>query len=158
MSKIADNISKAKGAAKTAGTSAKRSATAAVDKGKAAASRSVESSKAFARKTGDTTRQTVEQNPLAIVAGGIALGAIAGMLLPVSKREGKALGKAGKKINKAAKQAAEAAKAAGKERIDALGINQDALRAQFRDLVGKAGEAVKAAGIAAAEETRKKAD
>jgi hypothetical protein len=78
------------------------------------------------------------------------------MLLPKTERETKALGKAGKKLNKAAKRAAEAAKIAGKEKVDALGLNQDALRDQFRDLVSKASEAVKAAGQAAADEARKR--
>jgi ElaB/YqjD/DUF883 family membrane-anchored ribosome-binding protein len=156
MSKLGDNIKTATDAAKTAGATAKRSAAAAVDKSKAAASRSVQSSKAIAKKATDTTTQTIETNPLAIVAGGIAIGAIVGMLLPTSKREQKALGKAGKKLNKAAKRATEAAKIAGKDKVDSLGLNQDALRDQFRDLVSKASEAVKAAGKAAADEARKR--
>ncbi len=156
MSKIGDNIKTATDAAKNAGATAKASAAAAVDKSKAAASRGVESSRALAKKAGDTTAQSIETNPLAIVAGGIAIGAIVGMLLPRTKQEQKALGKAGKKLNKAAKRAAEAAKIAGKDKIDSLGLNQDALRDQFRDLVGKASEAVKAAGKAAADEARKR--
>lgn len=156
MSKLGENIKTAAGAAKSAGATAKRSAAAAVDKSKAAAAKSVQSSKALAKKAGDTTTQTIDKNPLAIIAGGIAIGAIVGMLLPKTEREMKALGKAGKKLNKAAKRAAEAAKIAGKEKVDTLGLNQDALRDQFRDLVSKASEAVKAAGKAAADEARKR--
>lgn len=156
MTNLSDNLKTATDAAKKASASARSSAAAAVDKSKAAASRGVQSSKALAKKAGDTTAQTVDQNPLAIVVGGVALGAILGMLLPKTEREQKAFGKAGKKLNKAAKRAAEAAKSAGKEKVDSLGLNQDALRDQFRDLVGKAAEAVKAAGAAAASEARKK--
>jgi ElaB/YqjD/DUF883 family membrane-anchored ribosome-binding protein len=167
MTNLGNNIKSATDAAKNAGKTARSNASAAVDKskaaasaavnkGKAAASRGVASSKALAKKAGDTTTHTIEANPLAIVAGGIAIGAIVGMLLPTSKREQKALGKAGKKLNKAAKRASEAAKIAGKDKIDSLGLNQDALRDQFRDLVSKASEAVKAAGKAAAEEARKR--
>lgn len=156
MSKLSDNIRTATDAAKSAGVTAKRSATAAAAKSKAAAAKSVQTSKAIAKKAGDTTVQTIDNSPLAIVAGGLAIGAIVGMLLPKTEREMKALGKAGKKLNKAAKRAAEAAKIAGKDKVESLGLNQDALRDQFRDLVSKASEAVKAAGKAAADEARKR--
>ncbi len=156
MSKIGDNLKSASDAAKSAGESARRNARAAVDKGKAAAAQSVQSSKDIARKAGDSTTQTIDKNPLAIVAGGVAIGAILGMLIPKTEHEQKVLGKAGRAINDTAKRAAEAAKAAGKEKVDSLGLGQDALRDQFRDLVSKAGEAVKAAGIAAASEARGK--
>lgn len=156
MSKLGDNLKTATDAAKSAGASAKRNAAAAVDRSKAAASRGVQSSKAMAKKAGETTGQTIDKNPIAIVAGGIAIGAILGMLIPKSERETKVLGKAGKKVNETAKRAVDAAKAAGKEKVDNLGLNQDALRDQFRDLVSKASEAVKAAGKAAADEARKR--
>ena len=156
MSKLGDNIKTATNAAKEASATAKRSASAAVDKSKAAASRSVESSKALAKKAGETTSQTIDKNPLAILAGGLAIGAIAALLIPTTKREQKAFGKVGKKLNKTAKRAVEAAKSAGKEKVDSLGLNQDSLRDQFRDLVSKASEAVKAAGTAAADEARKR--
>ena len=156
MSTLGDNIKTATSAAKEASANAKRGASNAVDKGKAAASRSVETSKALAKKAGDTTSQTIDKNPLAILAGGLVIGAIAAMLIPATKREQKMLGKAGKKFNKTAKRAVDAAKSAGKDKIDSLGLNQDSLRDQFRDLVSKASEAVKAAGKAAADETRKR--
>lgn len=156
MSKLGDNLKTATDAAKSAGASAKRNAAAAVDRSKAAATRGMQSSKAMAKKAGETTGQTIDKNPLAIVAGGIAIGAILGMLIPKSERETKVLGKAGKKVNETAKRAVDAAKSAGKEKVDNLGLNQDALRDQFRDLVSKASEAVKAAGKAAADEARKR--
>jgi ElaB/YqjD/DUF883 family membrane-anchored ribosome-binding protein len=155
MSTLSDNIKTATTAAKEASATAKRNASAAVDKSKAAASRSVESSKALAKKAGDTTSQTIDKNPLAILAGGLVIGAVAALLIPATKREQKLLGKAGKKFNKTAKRAVDAAKTAGKDKIDSLGLNQDSLRDQFRDLVNKASEAVKAAGKAAADEARK---
>jgi gas vesicle protein len=155
MSKLGDNIKTASNAAKDASATAKRNASAAVEKSKAAASRSVATSKALAKKAGDSTSQTIDKNPLAILAGGLAIGAIAALLIPSTKREQKALGKAGKKITETAKRAVDAAKSAGKEKVDNLGLNQDTLRDQFRDLVNKASEAVKAAGKAAADEARK---
>jgi ElaB/YqjD/DUF883 family membrane-anchored ribosome-binding protein len=156
MSKLGENIKTAAGAAKNAGYKARQSASAAVGKTKAAAGKGMQSSRALARKASDQTTQTIDKNPLAIVAGGIAIGAIIGMLLPKTERETKILGKAGKAVNDTAKRAAAAAKSAGKARVDELGLNADNVRDQFRDLVTKASEAVKAAGQAAADEARKR--
>ncbi|MGL5837099.1 MAG: hypothetical protein ACRCY3_01205, partial [Sphingorhabdus sp.] len=121
MSKLGDNlksatgaarerISAASGKARNAGVAAKRSASAAAEKSRAAAARSVEGSKKLAQKAGKASAESVDKNPLAIVAGGLALGAIIGMLLPKTEQEKKVLGKAGKKINDTAKRAANAAK------------------------------------------------
>jgi hypothetical protein len=73
-----------------------------------------------------------------------------------SDREEKILGGAGKKINNKARAVTAAAKQAGKDKIDTLGINRESAREQFRDLVGKAAEAVKAAGQAAGAAARQK--
>lgn len=151
-----ENIAAASQKARSATEAAKRSAAAAADKGKAAAARRVEESKKLAQKAGTVSAEGLDKNPLAIVAGGLAIGAIVGMLLPKTEREVKVLGKAGKKINETAKRAASAAKDAGKAKVSEVGLDSDALRAQFRDLVGKASEAVKAAGKAAADEARKR--
>jgi hypothetical protein len=105
----------------------------------------VESSKQLAKKAGKASSDGIDKNPLAIVAGGIALGAIIGMLLPKTEREKKALGKAGKAINETAKRAANAAKDAGKAKVAEVGLGSDAIRDQFRDLVSKAAKR-KAAG------------
>lgn len=167
MSKLGDNLKTATGAAREsivsasekargAGEAAKRSAAAAAEKSKAAAARSVESSKQLAKKASKASADGIDKNPLAIVAGGIAIGAIIGMLLPKTEREKKVLGKAGKAINETAKRAANAAKDAGRAKVDEVGLGTDAIRDQFRDLVSKASEAVKAAGQAAANEARKR--
>lgn len=167
MSKLGDNLKTATDTAREnlahagekaleASAAAKRSAAAAAEKSKAAAARSVESSKQLAKKAGKASSDGIDKNPLAIVAGGIALGAIIGMLLPKTEREKKALGKAGQAINETAKRAANAAKDAGKAKVAEVGLGSDALRDQFRDLVSKASEAVKAAGQAAASEARKR--
>lgn len=167
MRKIGDSITTATGTARkniaaagekarSATSAAKRNAAVATAKGKAAAARQVQESKKLAQKAGKLSAEGVDKNPLAIVAGGLAIGAIVGMLLPKTERETKVLGKAGQKLNETAKRAANAAKDAGKAKVSEVGLDSDALRAQFRDLVGKASEAVMAAGKAAAEEARKR--
>ncbi len=167
MSKLGDNLKSATGNARVrlndagakareASAAAKRTASEAAEKSKAAAARGIDNSKAMAKRAGEASTQTIDKNPLAIVAGGLALGAIVGMLLPKTDKEKRVLGKAGKAVNDTAKRAADAAKQAGKARVDELGLNADSMRDQFRDLVNKASEAVKAAGQAAADETRRR--
>jgi hypothetical protein len=115
-----------------------------------------DSIKAAADSAKSTTSDGIDKNPLAIVLGGLAIGAIVGALLPRTERETKVLGKAGKKLNKKARKMAEAAKAAGKDQVESLGLNGDALRLQFRDLVSKAAVAVKAASQAATDAAKEK--
>lgn len=166
MSKIGDSIKTAADSAKdgiaaakvkTSETSAaaKEKAAEAYEKGREAAARGVQQSRDLAHKAAEKTSDGIDKNPLAIVLGGIAIGAIVGALLPRTERETKVLGKAGKKLNKKAKKMADAAKAAGKDKVESLGLNGDAVRDQFRDLVSKAAEAVKAAGQAATEAAKK---
>lgn len=138
MSKISDSIKTAADTAK-----AKSEATSAA-------------ARKLATKASARASNGIDKNPLAIILGGVALGAIVGALLPSTERETRLMGKAGKKLNKKAKKMAEAAKSAGKKKVDSLGLNSDAARDQFRALVIKATEAVKAAGQAASEEARKK--
>jgi ElaB/YqjD/DUF883 family membrane-anchored ribosome-binding protein len=167
MSNIGDNIKNvsetakeglATAKAKTTETTAaaREKAAKAYEKGREAAARGVQQSRDIAHNVAIKTNDGIDKNPLAIVLGGIALGAIVGALLPTTEREKKVMGKTGKKLNKKAKEMAKAAKAAGKQQVDSLGLNGDAVREQFRDLVSKAALAVKAAGEAAKAEAAKK--
>ena len=149
MSKIGDSIKTAADSAKDSLATAKAKTTQSTAAARAKASAAYEKGKG---KTSDG----IDKNPLAIVLGGIAIGAIVGALLPRTERETKVLGKAGKKLNKKARKMAEAAKAAGKDQVESLGLNGDALRLQFRDLVSKAAVAVKAASQAATDAAKEK--
>jgi len=151
-----DSISSAREAASHTTAAAREQAAKAYESGREAAARGVNTSKEMAAKAVLRSGDTIDKNPLAIVIGGIALGAIVGALLPRTEREVKIMGKTGKKLNKKAKKMAEAAKDAGKNKVDSLGLNGDAIRIQFRELVGKAAEAFRAAGEAATAEAKKK--
>jgi hypothetical protein len=160
MSKIGDTITSAADSAKTktsqASAAARQKASVAVKRGQDAAVTGVKKSKAIARQAKAKTIEGMDKNPLAIIIGGIAIGAIVGAFLPRTERETKVLGKAGKKLNKKARKIADAAKVAGMSQVDTLGLNGDAMRAQFRELVSKAAIAVKAAGQAATEAAKEK--
>ena len=155
MSKIGDGIKSATDSAKAktarSSAAARQKASLAFEKSKDAAATGVEQSKMIARQAKDKTIEGVDKSPLAIILGGIAIGAIVGALLPRTERETKILGKTGKKLNKKARKVAEAAKVAGMSQVDTLGLNGEAMRAQFRELVSKAALAVKAAGQAATD-------
>ena len=110
-----------------------------------------ETTRVKARKLGGKTGEQIDSNPLAVLFGGLAIGAAVGALLPATKRESELLGKTGRDLNKRARSAFEAAKEAGSQQIDELGLNGDAVKNQFKSLVDKAGGAAKTAGKAAAE-------
>jgi hypothetical protein len=93
-------------------------------------------------------------NPLAALIGGLAIGAIAGVLLPRLEKEKELLAPLGERINDAARAAIDAGKTAGKDALGEGGLTGDALRGQVNRLVEQAISAAGAAGTAAAGAAR----
>lgn len=93
----------------------------------------------------------IEANPLAALAGGLAIGAAAAALLPASKREAELLGPVGARISDAAKGAVDAARTAGGETLGELGISQQGVKEQIDKLVDAALKTINAAGGAAVQ-------
>lgn len=140
-----------KGRVQRATDSAREKTSHAYESSRDAVKHGAETTRIKARELGDRTGQKIEQNPLAVLFGGLAIGAAIGALLPKTARESKMLGKTGRDINQRAVSAFEAAKEAGSQQIDELGLSGDAVKNQFNKLVDKAGGAAKTAGMAAAE-------
>lgn len=90
----------------------------------------------------------IENNPLALVAGGVALGVVIGALLPRLAKEKELLAPVGKRIAEGASAAATAAREAGKAEIDALLPQRDAAKEQVGRIIGSAFSAAKDAGRA----------
>ena len=67
-----------------------------------------------------TSRDTIESNPVVAIAGGLALGAILGAVLPTSRREQELLGDVGSRVTDAAKGVASSAVEAGRSQVDEL--------------------------------------
>ncbi|MEO9633825.1 MAG: hypothetical protein ABJF89_15945 [Parasphingorhabdus sp.] len=167
MNKLTDNIDKARAAsrerletakeiasdgsvaAREKMSESKARAAALLGEGREKAAVSVAATKDAAKKAVAKSEETISSSPLAIVAGGAALGVLIGALLPKSKAETKLVGGAGRKINETAKTAYEAAKDASRDQVNEMGLNNDNMRAQFKDLFGKAIEAAKTAMVAA---------
>jgi hypothetical protein len=85
------------------------------------------SARETAASAGRRTADGIDGNPMAALVGGLALGAIAGALLPIARQERQLFGNVGKRINETARQAALAARDAGKEQLD--GFTDQALGA-----------------------------
>ncbi|WP_339827861.1 hypothetical protein [uncultured Parasphingorhabdus sp.] len=167
MNKLTDNIDKARAAsrerletakeiaaessivAREKMSESKARAAALLGEGREKAEASVAATRDAAKKAVAKSEETLTNSPLAIVAGGAALGILIGALLPKSKAEGKYVGGAGRRINETAKTAYQAAKEASRDQISEMGLSNDNMRAQFKDLFGKAIEAAKTAMAAA---------
>lgn len=115
-----------------------------------------------ARDKAHTARESASTGfdaaPLAVLAGGIALGAVLGALLPRTEREAKLLGPVAAKASDAAKAAFVAAKSAGQDKLDELGVNREAARAKVDQLVDTASQAASSAGAAAKDAVRTRSD
>lgn len=93
----------------------------------------------------------VEANPVAVLAGGIALGLFAGALLPKTKRESDLLGSLGTRLNNGAVAAAKAAKTAGAAELAAAGLSRVNANDQINKLIEAVVRALATAGAAAKE-------
>ncbi|HEX8446144.1 MAG TPA: hypothetical protein VF649_05970 [Sphingomonas sp.] len=115
-----------------------------------------------ARTRASSARETAatgfDSAPLVALAGGIALGAIIGALLPKTDSEARLLGPVAAKASDAAKAAFTAARSAGQDKLDELGINRETARAKVDQLVDSASQAAGSAGAAAKDAVRNRAD
>jgi ElaB/YqjD/DUF883 family membrane-anchored ribosome-binding protein len=87
----------------------------------AARERTSEAYESARERASDVTRQTadrIESSPLIAVAGGIALGAVVGALLPRTEREVQAFGSVGHKMTDAARDVANTAVETGKQQVN----------------------------------------
>lgn len=107
----------------------------------------------------DTARQRaadgIDQNPVAALVGGLALGAIVGALLPRTRKEAELLGPLGGKVGDAAKTAAQAARETGLDKLDEIGLSRDNVREKVSKIFDEALKVAGETGSAAAEAVRK---
>lgn len=103
------------------------------------------------------TADALESNPLAIVAGGIAIGALAGALIPRSAKEKELLAPVGRNLNERARGALQAAREAGNSELQNAGLSKDAAKDQVKSLFQGIAKAATSAGSAAAKGAANKA-
>ena len=96
-----------------------------------------------AASAGRRTADGIDGNPMAALVGGIALGAIVGALVPLSRQERQLLGSTGRRLTDTARDALVAARDAGKKQLD--GFTDQALGA-VRASASAAADTVKGEG------------
>ncbi|WEK42610.1 MAG: hypothetical protein P0Y64_14660 [Candidatus Sphingomonas colombiensis] len=129
--------------------SARDKASSALEGARSRATGAVEASRDRARNAAQRTAETVETNPIGVIVGGLALGALVAAVIPRGKREKELLAPIGKRVGATAASAIAAAKSAGKSELDSLGINKDAARSQAKSLLDGLVKAASSAGNAA---------
>lgn len=98
----------------------------------------------------------VESNPLGILFGGLAIGAIAGTLIPRSAKEKELLAPVGRTLAERTRSAVKAAREAGYGELDQRGLTKDAARDQVKSLFQNIVQAAQSAGSAAARSATSK--
>jgi hypothetical protein len=126
------------------------------DKVRATASKNWHEARDKASDTARKTANAIEANPLAILVGGLAVGALAGSLIPRSAKEKELLAPLGSRLGETARQAFAAAREAGKQELGNVGLTPDTARERGRSLLDGVGKALSSAGTAAAEAARAK--
>lgn len=100
---------------------------------------------------------TIETNPLGVLAGGLAIGAIAGALLPRSEREKDLLRPVGARIGATAAAAVAAAKDAGRTELENRGLTKDSAKDQAKSLFDNVAKAASGAVTAGAKSAKQEA-
>ena len=93
-----------------------------------------------------TAAEAIATNPLAVLAGGLAVGVVAGALIPRGERERAALDPIGRRLSEGAAAALAATKETGKERLTASLFSKDVAQESAQKIFQSAVTAAKEAG------------
>lgn len=129
--------------------SAKKSVTEAYSKAREKTSAAYGSARSRAAEGRAKASETLEDNPVAALVGGLALGALVGALLPRSRREAELLAPVGELINETTKRVAGAARDTARDTIESYGLNADAALQKVDSLFENATRAASSIGSAA---------
>ena len=88
----------------------------------------------------------IGENPVALLAGGVALGVLVGVLLPRVAKERELLAPVGRQLADRVTTTAQAVRDAGKAEIDSLLPGRDATKERVTALFGNILDAAKSAG------------
>ena len=104
------------------------------------------------------TAEGLESNPLGLLVGGLAVGVLAGALIPRSAKEKELLAPVGKRLGEGARAAIDTVREQGRSELESRGFTKDAAQEQVKNLLGGVSKAVSAAGTVAAKSVTGKAD
>ena len=128
----------------------------AIDGARERAITAYDSARDGAAAAGRKASDQLGEAPLAVIAGGIAAGAILAALLPISRREKQLLAPVTDSLRDKASAAVSAAKDAGAARLGELGLTRDAGGEAVRSIIDGATDALKVSAKAAASKVRPK--
>ena len=97
------------------------------------------------------TADRIDANPLGILVGGLALGALVGALIPRSAQEKELLAPMGQNLGDRARAAIAAARETGQSELSQMGLTTTAARSQVRGLVESLITVAQNVGAAAAK-------
>lgn len=97
------------------------------------------------RRKPKSVASIASENPVALLAGGVALGVLVGVLLPRAAKERELLDPVGRKLADRATETVKAVKEAGKAEIEGLLPNRDATKDKVSQLIENVLEAAKGA-------------
>lgn len=126
----------------------------ALDSARERAIAAYDSARDGAAAAGRKASDQLTEAPLAVLAGGIAAGAILAALLPVSRGEKQLLAPVTDSLRDKASAAVTAAKEAGTARLGELGLTRDAGGEAVRSIIDGATDALKTSARAAATKVR----
>nr|WP_231708151.1 hypothetical protein [Sphingomonas populi] len=127
-----------------------------LDSAKESANKALATAGEAARETARKTAEGIEANPLSVLVGGVALGVLAGALIPRGDRETKLLKPVGRKLTDTARGAVEAAKEAGKAELAGIGLSRAAASDTAGKLLITVLTALATAGVSAAKGAKDK--
>ncbi|WP_294235969.1 hypothetical protein [uncultured Sphingomonas sp.] len=122
-----------------------------LDHGRETASQALHDAKDKAGELAHKTARTIEANPIGVLVGGLAIGAIIGALIPRSTREKEVLTPLGKKLGETIRQATQAARETGLRELEDAGLTKDNAKDRARSLFDNVVKAASSAGSAAAK-------
>jgi ElaB/YqjD/DUF883 family membrane-anchored ribosome-binding protein len=100
------------------------------------ASQAYDRTRERARETAARAAEGIEANPLSVLVGGVALGALAGSVIPFFAREKELLAPVGKRLSETASATVQAAREAGKAEIESFIPTRDNARDHLVQAVG----------------------
>lgn len=132
-------------------------ATSAYETARMRAAETVDRSRERAQDAARRTADAIESNPVGVLVGGLALGALVASVLPRSQRERDLLAPVGRKVGAATSAALAAAKETGREELTSLGLTKGSAQGQAKSLLANIVKAATTAGKAAADAGRAEA-
>ena len=128
-----------------------------VDTVKERATHAYDSAAVKARDVGRQASDAIETNPLGVLVGGLAVGALVGAVIPRTAKEKELLAPLGKRIGATAAAALAAAKETGRSELDNIGLSKGAAKDQAKTLLSNVAKAAGTAGKAALDAGKEQA-